>query len=47
MSSSACKIRSYLLYEYSGSSVGNMRIEQNRKEHQLGDVSILFYKDLC
>jgi len=39
---SACKIKSYLHFKHSRSSVGNMAVEQNGKDHQLGDVSILF-----
>jgi len=44
--SSACEAKSNLSFECLSNSVGNIAIVQNRKEHQLGNVSILLYKEL-
>jgi hypothetical protein len=43
---SACEIKDNFTFEYLRTSANNIAIEQNRKEHQLGGVSILIYIEL-
>jgi hypothetical protein len=45
--SSACEAESNLFFECLRNSVGKIAIVQNRKEHQLGNFTLLFYKELC
>ena len=42
-----CEMKSNLPFGCLRSSVGNIAIVQNRKEHKWEDVSILFHKELC
>jgi hypothetical protein len=44
--SSACEIKRNLPFKYLKRLVNNIAIEQNRKEHQLGGVSTLIYREL-